>query len=277
MRKRLNELSLFTGAGGGLLASELLGWNTVCACEIEPYARAVLLQRQRDGMLGSFPIWDDIRTFNGNPWRGAVDVISGGFPCQDISAAGKGKGLAGSRSGLVWEMLRVISEVRPSFVFAENSPHLRTNGLGSIVSALSGLGYNCAWGVLGAWHTGGPHRRNRLWLVATDSNLSRQRKLPVNAKACGASSASGIYEGIRGASDAFGDRMEKQPRRDGRKNGARTSDHRYSNPWAEPPNKGMANGLAGGMDRVRATGNGQVPVVAAVAFDILSGVLTGGA
>ena len=102
------------------MASELLEWNTVCACEIERYARAVLLPRQRDGMLGRFPIWDDIRTFDGNPLRGIVNVISGGFPCHDISAAGKGNGVAGSGSGLAGDTLRVMSEVRPRFVFAEN-------------------------------------------------------------------------------------------------------------------------------------------------------------
>lgn len=162
----MNELALFAGAGGGLLASKLLGWSTVGAIEIEKYPRDVLLQRQRDGMLDPFPIWDDVRTFDGKPWRGLVDVVSGGFPCQDISAAGKGAGLAGSRSGLWFEYLRIVGEVRPRFVFAENSPNLRTRGLGTIIEGLTSLGYGVRWGVLGAWHIGAPHKRDRMWVLA---------------------------------------------------------------------------------------------------------------
>jgi len=96
----LNELALFAGGGGGILGGKLLGWRTVCAVEINPYARKVLLARQRDGILEPFPIWDDITTFDGTPWRGAVDVVSGGFPCQDISAGGNGVGSEGKKSGL---------------------------------------------------------------------------------------------------------------------------------------------------------------------------------
>lgn len=81
----MRELALFAGAGGGILGGKMLGWRTVCAVEIEKYPRSVLLQRQKDGILDKFPIWDDVRTFDGRPWRGKVDVISGGFPCQDIS------------------------------------------------------------------------------------------------------------------------------------------------------------------------------------------------
>ena len=91
----MNELALFAGAGGGILGGHLLGWRTVCAVEWEPYPASVLCARQNDGLLPTFPIWDDVQTFDGRPWRGIVDVISGGFPCQDISAAGKGVGIEG--------------------------------------------------------------------------------------------------------------------------------------------------------------------------------------
>ena len=89
----MNELALFAGAGGGILGGKLLGWRTVCAVEWEPYPASVLCARQNDGFLPPFPIWDDVQTFDGKPWRGLVDVVSGGFPCQDISAAGGGEGL----------------------------------------------------------------------------------------------------------------------------------------------------------------------------------------
>ena len=93
----LRELALFAGAGGGILGGQLLGWRTVCAVECEPYAASVLAARQNDGLLPPFPIWDEVRTFDGRPWRGLVDVVAGGFPCQDISAAGKGAGIDGER------------------------------------------------------------------------------------------------------------------------------------------------------------------------------------
>ena len=89
----MNELALFAGAGGGILGGHLLGWRTVCAVEWEAYPASVLVARQNDKVLPPFPIWDDVQTFDGKPWRGIVDVVSGGFPCQDISAAGKGGAL----------------------------------------------------------------------------------------------------------------------------------------------------------------------------------------
>ncbi len=123
-------MALFSGAGGGILGGKLLGWRTVCAVEWEAYPASVLCARQNDGLLETFPIWDDVQTFDGKPWRGIVDVVSGGFPCQDISAGGKGEGIDGERSGMWREMVRVIHEVQPRFVFVENSPMLTSRGLG---------------------------------------------------------------------------------------------------------------------------------------------------
>ena len=162
----MNELALFAGAGGGILGGKLLGWNTIAAVEIEEYPRKVLLQRQRDGILEPFPIWDDIKAFDGRPWKGCVDIVSGGFPCQDISAAGKGAGIDGERSGLWGEMARVINEVRPRFTFVENSPMLTIRGLGRVLGDLSEMGYDARWCVLGADDAGAPHRRKRIWILA---------------------------------------------------------------------------------------------------------------
>jgi DNA (cytosine-5)-methyltransferase 1 len=164
--KPLNTFHLFAGAGGGILGDLLLGHNPIGACEIEQYPRDVLLARQRDGHLPNFPIWDDVCTLDGNPWRGSVDVLCGGFPCQDISAAGKGAGITGERSGLWKEYARLIGEMRPRFVFAENSPLLRTRGLGVVLEDLAALGYNARWGVLGAGAVGAPHKRDRMWVLA---------------------------------------------------------------------------------------------------------------
>jgi DNA (cytosine-5)-methyltransferase 1 len=183
----MNELALFAGAGGGLLASKLLGWSTVGAVEIEQYPRDILMRRQEDGHLEPFPIWDDVCTFDGRPWRGTVDVVSGGFPCQDISSAGKGAGLAGDRSGLWFEYLRIVDEVRPRFVFAENSPNLRTRGLGTVVEGLVSLGYGVRWCVLGAWHVGAPHKRDRMWVLA---------HAPINRRQQGIEDNRGCKEGV---------------------------------------------------------------------------------
>ena len=169
MNGGMNELALFAGAGGGILGGHLLGWNTVAACEIEDYPRETLLRRQLDGCLSRFPIWDDINTFDGKQFKGKVDIITGGFPCQDISAAGKGAGITGERSGLWGEMARIISEARPRFAFMENSPMLTSRGLGTVLGDLAEMGYNARWCVLGADDVGAPHRRKRIWILAYTS------------------------------------------------------------------------------------------------------------
>jgi len=169
-RGRMNELALFAGAGGGILGGQLLGWRTVCAVEFDPYAASVLLARQNDGLLAPFPIWDDVRTFDGRPWAGRVDVVAGGFPCQDISAAGKGAGITGERSGLWVEMARIIGEVRPRYAFVENSPILTVRGLGVVLGDLAAMGYDARWGVLGASNVGAPHKRERIWIRAELAN-----------------------------------------------------------------------------------------------------------
>ena len=114
----MNELALFAGAGGGLLGTESLGNNVICAVELDWMCRSILVRRQNQRVIRSvFPIWDDIRSFDGRPWRGRVDVVSGGFPCQAFSTAARGRNNAQN----LWpEMKRVIFEVCPEYVFAEN-------------------------------------------------------------------------------------------------------------------------------------------------------------
>lgn len=166
-------MALFAGIGGGILGGKLLGWRTVCAVERNAYCAAILAKRQNEGFLKPFPIWSDVETFDGARWRGIVDVVSGGFPCQDISCAGRGAGIDGERSGLWKEMSRIISEVRPRFAFVENSPMLVGRGLDRILGELSEMGFNSKWGVVSAadaiWSQGRPcidHERERIWIVA---------------------------------------------------------------------------------------------------------------
>ena len=166
----MNELALFAGAGGGILGGHLLGWRTVCAVEWEPYPTSVLIARQNDGILPPFPIWDDVQTFDGKPWRGIVDVVSGGFPCQDISSAGKGAGIDGARSGMWAHMARIVREVRPRFVFVENSPMLTSRGLGRVLGDLAAMGFDAEWGVVSAADVGAPHKRDRIWIMGYAHN-----------------------------------------------------------------------------------------------------------
>ena len=159
----MNELALFAGSGGGILGSLLLGHRVVCAVESDPFARSILLARQDDGILPPFPIWDKIETFNGKDWSGFIDLVSGGFPCQDICASNmRGKGIDGEKSGLWSEMARVIGEVRPRFVFVENSSMLIVRGIDRVLGDLSEMGFNAEWGIVGADDVGSPHQKKNL-------------------------------------------------------------------------------------------------------------------
>ena len=166
MALRGTECALFAGGGGGIIGSHLLGFETKVGVEWDQEAREVLFRRQIDGLLPFFPVWDNIQTFDGRPWRGKIDLVSGGFPCQDISAAGRGAGIEGEKSSMWREMARVIGEIRPRFVFVENSPLLVSRGLGLVLLVLAKLGFVSRWGVVGAGDIGQSHRRNRLWLHA---------------------------------------------------------------------------------------------------------------
>ena len=176
--RKLRTMHLFAGAGGGILADLLLGHQPVCAVEINQYCQQVLSARQKDGCFPWFPIFADVTQFDGRPWRGVVDVVSGGFPCQDISAAGKGAGIDGERSGLWKEFARIICEVQPRFVFVENSPMLTVRGLGRVLGDLAAMGYDAEWGVLGADAVGAPHKRDRIWIVAHSAGLDCDPRRP---------------------------------------------------------------------------------------------------
>jgi DNA (cytosine-5)-methyltransferase 1 len=159
-------MDLFSGIGGGILASQLLGHQVVCAVESDPYCQCVLVQRQNDKLFPSFPIWDDICTFNGKEWNGSIDMVQGGFPCQNISQSGDRTGINGTKSKLWFEMLRIIREVRPKFTFIENSQKLTVRGLDTILCGLAEVGYDAEWMVLGADDCGAPHQRKRMWILA---------------------------------------------------------------------------------------------------------------
>ena len=279
----MNELALFAGAGGGILGGKLLGWRTVCAVEWEPYAASVLVARQNDGLLPAFPIWDDVQTFDGKPWRGIVDVVSGGFPCQDISAAGKGAGIDGERSGMWREMARIIHEVRPKFAFVENSPMLTSRGLGTVLGDLASMGFDARWGVLGAADVGANHQRDRIWIVArsvADSDLPQrkgscissrvQQKNPnISGNSCYAEVSDTTSIGQQGSWE-HEQSINSTKGCDWKANYVESIGS--SNFWSIEPNVGrVADGVAARVDRLKAIGNGQVPLCAAEAWRILSG------
>ena len=324
----MNELALFAGAGGGILGGHLLGWRTVCAVEWEAYPASVLCARQNDGLLETFPIWDDVQTFRGEPWRGIVDVISGGFPCTDISAAGKGAGIDGEASGMWREMARIIHEVRPRYVFVENSPMLTSRGLGRVLGDLAAMGFDARWGVLGAADVGAPHQRDRIWIVAKwrgqlphaqhdrirwweqqqesiktthrqmanpnpnvigldESKTKRDRtheqqicqnelnygnEIRGEAIGCGefgdekeVADSTGI--GLQGQGE-FEQPINSKTYRDWE--ASQSANVRESNFWAIESNVcRVVNGMATRVDRIKALGNGQVPLCAATAWRIL--------
>jgi DNA (cytosine-5)-methyltransferase 1 len=294
----MNELALFAGAGGGILGGHLLGWRTVCAVEWEAYPASVLVARQNDKILPPFPIWDDVQTFDGKPWRGIVDVVSGGFPCQDISVAGKGDGLDGERSGMWREMARIIGEVMPIFVFVENSPMLTSRGLGTVLRDLVQLGYDAEWGVLGADDVGANHHRKRIWILAYSDSYSnirsqltsngiqnqakRESRTPNSStrQPCRTSdvlrtdSMQGYEESnVLGNSESPGFSPCELGQR--KIKSWRTSS-RNSQWWASEPNVDrVADGVAARVDRLKAIGNGQVPLCAATAWNILKGRIDG--
>lgn len=277
----LRELALFAGAGGGILGGKLLGWRTICAVEINAFCARRLMQRQNEGHLSPFPIWDDVCTFDGRPWRGRVDVVSGGFPCQDISIAGKGEGIDGSRSGLWKEFARIILEVRPEFVFVENSPHLVRRGLARVLGNLASMGYNARWGIIGAENAGAPHARKRLWIVANASSLQRglllqqrrsqQEDYEVVGCGEGPSLAHSNIQQVKrlskqGVFSANSSRHSKSPWDNGSMQRGKDGKVR-SCPYGVPL---VANGMAAELERLRSTGNGQVPAVVRLAWRILT-------
>lgn len=264
----MNELALFAGAGGGILGGKLLGWRTVCAVEREAYAAQVLAQRQNDGILEPFPIWSDVCSFDGKPWRGIVDVVSGGFPCQDVSSArtnngGKQLGLAGAKSGLWREFKRIICDVQPRFAYIENSPMLTVRGLGEVLCDLAAMGFNAEWGVISAQDLGANHERGRIWIVAyTDNESESTSALDDEARR--------LQEFARGnVPDA-----DSAQRKRGRLSSGTRQEH--ADPgcaawWASTPAiQRVDDGVAFGMDRLKAIGNGQVPIVAATAWQCLT-------
>jgi len=246
----LNELSLFTGAGGGLLGTKLLGWKAIGYVEKEPYCQKVIRQRITDGILDAAPIFGDIRKFISDgyaaAYTGLVDVVTGGFPCQDISVCKKNaEGIWGGRSGLWKEQAEVVRIVRPRFVVVENSPALTIRGYGEVLRDLASMGFHVRWGVLGGYAADSCCNGERLWVVASQADGA-------------------MLEGMDVSKVIFSCAEEPCRRQYTRAIGAMFSQDDYT------AFKRDHDAVARGMDRLKAIGNGQVPAVVKVAWELLS-------
>lgn len=276
---KVNGLDLFSGIGGISLA--LREWVTPIAyCEIDPYCQAVLLSRMATGDLVHAPIWDDIKTLRIRPQEIDIDIIYGGFPCQDISIAGHGKGLAGERSGLFFEIMRLAEKNKPKFIFLENVPAITSRGGLQVVREITSLGYDCRWCVISAASIGALHRRERWFLLAhsNDKRLQGQRNR-VSSAEMEKPKPSRLYE--HDVSNSASLRCDKGAGESiysewqtiiNAQSGNFSS--KVFNFWenTEPPVCGVAHGLPFRVDQVRALGNSVVPTQAKKAFKILMGL-----
>lgn len=219
-------LDLFSGIGGFSLGLERTGgFKTVAFCEIDPFCRRVLARHWPE-----VPQYDDVRELTAKRLAAdgiAVDVICGGFPCQDISLAGKGAGLEGERSGLWSEIARLSSELRPRYVIVENVAALLGRGLDKVLGDLASLGFDAEWHCIPASAVGAEHHRDRFWLVA----YAR-------------------CTGLQGLLDAgWGNHLQPD------------ASPLWGRGSAAPEVRGKPHGLPNWVDRLRALGNAVVPQI----------------
>ena len=241
----MNGLALFAGVGGLDLGINLLipSSRTVCFIERDAYAASVLRAKMEEGRLHKAPIWSDVTTFDGRPFVETVDYISAGFPCQPWSVAGHQNGTDDER--WLWDDIkRIICEVRPRFIFLENVPGLIMGGLDPILRDLAQIGFNAEWGMLKASSVGARHTRKRFFLfgyVQHSSSFGRAQLI-----------------------------FSQKPSELGFISGGPDQEWRRSKWWLSEPAVGrVVDGVANRMDRIRACGNGVVPLQAGVAYSIL--------
>ena len=246
----MRVLDLFSGIGGFSLAAHAVGFETAAFCEIEPYAQTILrrhfpgvpifddvkeltadalahaesvrCEAGTDGVCGGSSCGDVSRELRhvtsdmGQGKRGGTAdplILTAGFPCQDISYAGKGAGLAGERSGLFYEVARLVGELRPDYVLLENVSALLTRGLDAVLGTLASLRYDALWACIPACAVGAPHRRDRVWLLAIpESPDSKQRLEAMYAHVLSRLTPFGdLREGwpTATASDAWGNELDR--------------------------------------------------------------------
>ena len=306
---------LFSGAGGGLLADLILGHEPVLAVEWVESCCNSLRERAAEGWFPRLQAHcGDVRDFDFTTLRGRVDCLAAGFPCQDISVAGRGEGITGARSGLVSEVFRAIDAVRPGLVFLENSPRIRTKGRHVVIAELVARGYAWKDGTLAAADVGAPHERDRWWCLAANADglrqLEQERCFGTQRRRFGNGDPAiadvdrqygdvgGFHAGplpqlqapeISGRKEDAADRLRHRLQVAVQCGGIREADaaaiqaaagYTGAFDWS-PPHLGICgvvDGVAVEMDgntkqaRIKAAGNGQVPIAAAAAWLILTGL-----
>lgn len=179
----MRVLDLFSGIGGFSLGLERAGFETVAFCEIDEAAQKVLKKH-----WPHVPVFEDVKTLTKGKLEEygikKIDVICGGFPCQDVSVAGKRAGLAGQRSGLWAEYCRLVSEIGPEWVIIENVSALRSNGLATVLENLWEVGYDAEWHIIPASAIGAGHGRERIWIIAYPGSKGLQRPVIENITGC---------------------------------------------------------------------------------------------
>ena len=232
----LNSLDLFSGIGGISLALQDYV-RPIAYCEIDQYCRQVLTARMNDKRLTRAPMFNDVKELQTEGLD--FDIITAGFPCQDISVAGNGKGLEGERSGLFFEIIRLVKEANPTWVFLENVPAIRTKGLTKVIESFSNLGYDCRWTCVSAREVGAPHLRKRWFMLAHNRGEHVER-------------------------------LEQQEYT--RETYAQAPNSSYQYSWQVALNKfpRMDDGLPVPVDHIRGLGNAVVPAQCKLAFERLA-------
>jgi DNA (cytosine-5)-methyltransferase 1 len=260
----MRTLDLFSGIAGNTLALHGIS-NTIAYCEADLHARSVLLSRMADGLIPTAPIFPDVNTLKGSD-VGEVDMIVGGFPCQDISLAGKGAGIAeGTRSGLFYQIMRLTDELKPRFLFLENVPAIRKRGLDIVLRELTQRRYDCRWTMLSAAEVGARHKRQRWFLMAYSNERGLQTtrtKLEATRLAgegwkCGGTTQSSVGGMVDGFSNGL---VEGLP------------DYIRAGYWEEEPCERVTQEREQRVERIKRLGNAVVPLQARTAFMRLGGL-----
>ena len=259
---KLRVGSLFAGIGGLELGLESTGhFTTVWQVEIDNYARKILAKHWPDVRRH-----DDVRTFPTDDCDWDCDVICGGFPCQDLSYAGKGAGLHGQRSGLFYELARVVREVGPRYVILENVSALLSRGMGDVLGTLASLGYDCQWHCIPAAYVSAPHIRDRVFILCYANGDRESISTQHDKKTQGLQSNDPYTNNVQ----RKGSSQEQISHKRNLQGKLGRMGERLGRQWAVEPNVGrVANGVPRRMDRLRCLGNAVVPQVAQVVGQIL--------
>jgi len=264
----MKHLDLFSGIGGFALAARWLGWQTVAFCEIEPYCQKVLAKH-----WPGVPIYDDIKTLTAQRLAAdgiGCDLLTAGFPCQDISVAGKGAGIDGKQSGLWSELARIIGEIRPRYAVMENVSALLGRGLERVAGDLAEIWYDCEWHCIPASAIGAPHRRDRVWIIAYPCSDQLRHQPGWRNEQSRSDQAITRNDGAKGSvADTDSEGLAKRFLTENRFRNLRQEGETFTESgwWTTEPDVGrVAHGIPKRVDKLRGLGNAIVPQVAELIF-----------